>query len=122
VDLGPAVGVTTFAKVARNNTNLFARLHAIWGLGQFTSRSELAVKELTHLFEDKDPEVRAQALKAVGGAPGANADAIADLLADPSAPVRYFAAMALGKSGRLEQLEPLLNMLRENNDQDVYLR
>ncbi len=122
VDLGPAVAVTTFAKVARNNTNLFARLHAIWGLGQFTSRSELAVKELTRLFDDGDPEIRAQALKVVGGAPGADAAAMATMLTDASARVRYFAALALGKSGRLEQLEPVLTMVRENNDQDVYLR
>lgn len=121
-DLGPAVAVKTFARVAHGSSNLFARLHAIWGLGQFTSRSDVAVKELMDLAGDANPEVRAQALKVAGGAHGADANIFAARLSDPSPRVRYFAALALGKSGRLDQLEPLLQMIRENGDRDVYLR
>ncbi|HWN96271.1 MAG TPA: c-type cytochrome, partial [Methylomirabilota bacterium] len=36
--------------------------------------------------------------------------------------VRFHAALALGKFGRPETLEPVLAMLRANGDQDVYLR
>ncbi len=44
------------------------------------------------------------------------------LLTDPQPRIRFFAAIALGKLGRPQAVEPLLAMLRENNDKDAYLR
>ena len=44
------------------------------------------------------------------------------LLADASARVRFFAAIALGKLGRPQAVEPLLALLRANDDKDPYLR
>ena len=62
VELGPVTAARTFTRVV-SGTNLFARLHSIWGLGQIAHRSQLAVNELNKLLEDQDAEVRAQAAK-----------------------------------------------------------
>ncbi len=121
VELGPVTAARTFARVV-TDTNLFARLHSIWGLGQIAHRSQLAVNELSKLLEDKDAEVRAQAAKTLGNVSLGNPRSLAQLLDDENARVRFFAAMALSKFGDLESLEPLVGMLRANNDQDVHLR
>src|SRR6266496_1908834 len=44
------------------------------------------------------------------------------LLGDPSPRVRFFAATSLGKLGRRESLPAIFAMLRQNADQDPYLR
>jgi quinoprotein glucose dehydrogenase len=120
---GPVTAVRTFTRVVNGpGADLFARLHSIWGLGQIAPRSQLAVNELNKLLEDKDAEVRAQAAKTLGNVGLGSARTLAQLLNDESARVRFFAAMALSKFGDLESLEPLVEMLRANNDQDVYLR
>jgi len=123
--------VRTLAGVARRNSDQLARLHAIWGLGQIAnhdsrfvrSKSSLAAKALLPLIEDKDAEVRAQAAKVLGDARIAKSfDGHVKLLADKSPRPRFFAAIALGKLGRQEAVAPLLAMLRDNADSDVYLR
>jgi quinoprotein glucose dehydrogenase len=122
VDSGPTTAVNAFTKVARSSKNQFARLHAIWGLGQIATRSALAVTELTRLLADKDSEVRAQAAKVMGEARVGSVSDLARLLTDESPRVRFHAAQALAEFGRIETLEPVLAMLRANSDQDVYLR
>ena len=44
------------------------------------------------------------------------------LLEDSSQRVRFFAAQSLGKLKRTDAVQPILSMLRENNDRDIYLR
>ena len=119
---GPVTAATTLRKIARNHHDLFARLHAIWGLGQIATRSELAVSELNRLLDDKEAEVRAQAAKTLGQAKTGDRSRMARLLGDENPRVRFFAGLALGKVGNLETLPAVLKMLRANADQDVYLR
>jgi quinoprotein glucose dehydrogenase len=122
VDLGPVTAATTFTNTVRRATNEFARLHAIWGLGQIAARSALAVSELSRLFEDPDSEVRAQATRVLGDARAGNVKALTRLLTDESPRVRFFAALAVSKFAQLDSLSAVVGMLRANNDQDVYLR
>lgn len=123
VGLGPVTASRTFIRVINaKNSDLFARLHSIWGLGQIAQHSQLAVNELNKLLEDPDAEVRAQAAKTLGNVSLGSVRSLAQLLNDDNARVRFFAAMALSKFGDLESLEQLVEMLRANNDQDVYLR
>src|SRR6185295_10528762 len=119
---GPVAAATTFTNIVRRSTNRFARLHAVWGLGQVAKRSGLAVSELGRLLEDDDAEVRAQAAKVLGDAHLGNSNQLASLLGDESPRVRYFAAMALAHVGNRETLGSVLNLLRANDDRDVYLR
>jgi quinoprotein glucose dehydrogenase len=93
----------------------FARLHAIWGLGQLH-----ASEPLVPLLQDPEAEVRAQAAKVLGDLKVS--EGLLPLLKDDSPRVRLFAAMGLGKCKRKDAVVPLLDMLRENNDRDPFLR
>jgi len=46
----------------------YARLHAIWALGQLAPKNPAALDPLRKLVRDTDPEVRAQAIKVLGDA------------------------------------------------------
>jgi quinoprotein glucose dehydrogenase len=103
-----------------------ARIHAVWGLGQLARRQD-AMPETTQflirLLDDSEPEIRAQAARVLGDARvEAAAARLIELLADESARVRYFAAIALGRIGAADAVEPLLAMLTTNNDADPVLR
>jgi len=128
--------VETFREVASTSTNQLARLHAIWGLGQRGGgRGRAMLQTLSPLLEDADPEVRAQTAK-VFGQGYIRADwthsgleegilvhrRLLNLLKDPSLRVRYFAAMSLSKGSDNRDVQPLVDMLRVNADQDPYLR
>ncbi len=108
------------AEVAANNASLFARLHAIWGLGQLERGGHRS--DFAKLLMDPEPEVRAQAAKVLGEARDARFEKqIVPLLADASPRVRYFAALTLGKLGASQALPAVLTMLRQSGD-DAWLR
>jgi quinoprotein glucose dehydrogenase len=113
----------TLVRIASQSKDRLARLHAIWGLGQMGRTLPGALTPVTKLFTDADAEVRAQAAKVLGDNRLAGAfDKLLPLLKDSSARVRFFTAQSLGKLGRNEAVAPILEMLRENADKDVYLR
>lgn len=102
------------------------RIHAIWGLGQLAAKGKLpsaAFQHLMLLLDDGDDEVRAQACKVLGESRHEPArDKLIERLNEGHPRVRYFAALALGKVGDASAIEPLLEMLAQNNDQDPMLR
>ncbi|HZE96716.1 MAG TPA: HEAT repeat domain-containing protein, partial [Planctomycetota bacterium] len=100
--------------VAQSGTGL-SRLHGIWGLGQLG-----AAGPLRELLKDRDAEVRAQSAKVLGDL--RDGVALLPLLDDPSPRVRFFAALSLGKCRLIDAREPLIRMLRDNEDQDAFLR
>jgi quinoprotein glucose dehydrogenase len=123
--------VQIFAAVAANPAGpRLARLHAIWGLGQISSKSKVqssksmaALEPLLPLLGDAEGEVRAQAAKVLGDGSVIKAyDGLLKLLHDQSARVRFFAAISLGKLGRKEAAQPLFEMVRADADEDPYLR
>ncbi|TYA92373.1 HEAT repeat domain-containing protein [Seonamhaeicola marinus] len=116
-------GFNSLKRVAKENSNQFARIHAIWGIGQIASKKVEKAKVLLELLSDKDPEIIAQALKVIGDVKYFEAaPQILNLLSHKNARVQFFAAQALGRLKYKDGIEPILNMLAENNDQDVYLR
>jgi quinoprotein glucose dehydrogenase len=117
--------IKTFSLIARRNENLFARLHAIWGLGQIASsrKSSDAVEALIPLLQESDAEVRAQAARVLGEARARQAfSGLTKLLSDPAPRPRFFAAIALSKIGRSQAVAPVVDMLRMNDNRDVHLR
>ena len=125
-----AKAVDTLAAIAAKDSSQLARLHAIWALGQIgrktmgnsLSAAAKPLHALLPLLSDKDAEVRAQTAKIVGEELHGGGKEMIPLLKDSNSRVRFFAAISLGKLGYRPAVAPLLEMLRENNDQDVFLR
>ncbi|MDQ3441325.1 MAG: HEAT repeat domain-containing protein, partial [Planctomycetota bacterium] len=108
---------------ANDTAKALPRIHAMWALGQIERKTPGPVLVLELLLTDREPEIRAQAAKALGEARIADAyNELVKLLTDPEPRVRFFAAMALGKIGRADAIAPLLRMLAENDNKDAFLR
>ena len=120
--------VAAFEQVLRHETNTIPRLHAAWGLGQIANRfpeaKTRALALVATVLDDNDAEVQAQAAKVLGDGRYVGAfSPLAGLLAgSASARVQFFAAQSLGKLGRKEAVEPLVELLRRNGDEDAMLR
>ena len=101
----------------------YARLHAIWALGQLAQKNPPALAPVRTLLRDADAEVRAQAIKILGDAGDtSSAEALIAALTDSAPRVKFFAAQSLGKLNHAAAAPALIAALRANNDQDEYLR
>jgi quinoprotein glucose dehydrogenase len=122
----------TLTAVAKQDRLPLARLHGIWGIGQISSHySESGMPTpvtggldlLVKLLGDSDAEVRAQAAKVLGERHYSKAfQALENSLTDSSPRVRFFAAISLGKFGRVEAMPALFELLKQNRDTDPYIR
>ncbi|MFK7850233.1 MAG: HEAT repeat domain-containing protein [Akkermansiaceae bacterium] len=104
---------------------LTTRLNGVWGLGNLArlKDDEDSAKQLAKLTEDSDPQVRGQAVKALGDSGYKEGlDAALLLLVDSDLRTRMLAAIATGKLGTKAQIPLLMAVVKENNDQDEYLR
>lgn len=122
-----ASSLPTLQATANSVGNRLARLHALWAFEQIArsdpSRIPTIGETLLPLLEDEDSEVRGQAAKVLGDLRYAPAlQPMTRRALDSNSRVRFFACMALGKIGDPRALEPLLAVLRENADEDAYLR
>ncbi len=126
IRVAPELGqkyIDILAAVATGARDQLPRLHAIWGLGQVGRSFRDSLEPLLSLLADRDAEVRAQTAKVLGDDHFTNAFAgLTKSLGDPELRVRFFAAQSLGKLGNKGAVAPLLAMLRENADKDVFLR
>ena len=111
-------------EVVQNSTNLLARIHAVWGLGQIAVKDKSALEPLISFLSGTNTELRAQCAKVLGDARIASASSeLVKLLQNVNDPrSQYFAALALGKIGKKEAIVPIVEMLRANNDKDAVLR
>jgi quinoprotein glucose dehydrogenase len=115
--------IPLLAQAAQKNDSQFARIHAIWALGQIADKSPAALDSIRPLLADKDDEIRSQAAHVLGDHHDAKSYAgFVGLLNDANLRDRYFAAMGLSKLGQKQAVAPILNMVRENADKDVYIR
>ncbi|OWW23794.1 heme-binding protein [Zobellia sp. OII3] len=118
-----AKGYKALKQVAAESPNQFARIHAIWGIGQMADTKAAEAEPLVNLLSDKDPEIIAQAAKILGDVryTGATSKLIG-LLKHTNPRVQFFAAQALGRTKADAAVQPLLDLIVTNNDEDVYLR
>lgn len=133
---GRNAGFAALQAVASNRkANTFARIHAIWGLGQLARRgNRSAANVLCRLTSNQEPEILAQAVRTFGDSvdpanPGftrclkaGGRARVRKLLAHSNHRVRSFAAIALGRLGTTASLDDLAKMLAENADKDPILR
>ncbi|MBT3891389.1 MAG: DUF1080 domain-containing protein [Planctomycetaceae bacterium] len=114
--------IENFTEIAIGDDNQFARLHAIWGLGQIGRTDPQALVPVLALLKDEDSEIRAQSARVLGDAhydPAASA--IVELLVDVNSRVRFLAALALGSLQYRGACDSIISMLRENDGEDRYL-
>jgi quinoprotein glucose dehydrogenase len=112
-----------FVRQINSQEHPFARLHAIWGLGQIGRTHLEAVRPLVALLGDADPHVRAQAAKVIGEtkyAPGR--ERLVETLRDGDLHVRSEAAIALGRLKDRAAIAPLFAMLDADGGRDPFLR
>lgn len=108
---------------ADTSAAVLPRLHAIWALGQIGRGTPAAAAPVASLLADQEAEVRCQAAKIASEARNVAAyDGAVAMLKDESARVRLFGAEALGRLGMQNGVPALLGLLRENKDQDPFLR
>ena len=116
-------GYRAMKKVVVEEHNQLARIHAIWGIGQIAGKNLDKAEPLMALLTDNDPEIVAQAAKVLGDVKYAKVGkSLIPLLHNENARVRFFAAQALGRIKHEEAIQPLLDLIILNNDEDVYLR
>ena len=116
-------GYETLLSVARNDTSQFARIHAIWGIGQQARADGGRAEALTAFLQDADAEIVAQAARMIGDVrhDGAGAELVA--LLDRAEPrVVFMATEALGRTEHADAVDPIVAMLERNDDRDTYLR
>ncbi|MBC8767384.1 HEAT repeat domain-containing protein [Arenibacter sp. BSSL-BM3] len=116
-------GHKAFTAAITQKENQLARVHGIWGIGQFARKNLDRADPLMNLLKDSDPEIVAQAAKTLGDVKYGNAGKeFISLLKHENARVRFFAAQALGRIAEKNAVQPLLTMLEANKDEDLYLR
>ncbi|AYN67116.1 heme-binding protein [Euzebyella marina] len=116
-------GFEVLKETALKGQDQFARIHAIWGIGQKAAEDLGNAKVLVDLLSDSDAEIIAQALKVLGDVKYTDpADTYVELLKNDNPRVKFFAAQAIGRIKYEKAVQPLLDMIVANDDEDVYLR
>ncbi len=116
-------GLAAFVKMTESTANQLARVHAIWGIGQLARKDKAIAEKLLPLLNDKDAEIVAQATKMLGDIRYAqSANQLINLLQHPSPRVQFFAIEALGRIAYPNAVQPILDLVVQNNDEDTYLR
>ncbi len=116
-------GYRKLKQVAQEDEHQLARIHAIWGIGQQAAKEIDKADILVELLDDEDSEIVAQSLKVLGDLRYTEeSDKMILLLKSENPRVQFFAAQALGRIKAENAVQPLLDMLAENADEDVYLR
>ena len=116
-------GYRALKDAVKEEENQFARIHAIWGIGQIAASNPDKAEPLFNLLSDADPEIIAQSAKVIGDVRyNAAADTLIKLTTHENDRVKFFAAQALGRLEYEPAIDPLISMIVANDDQDVYLR
>ncbi|MEP5545956.1 DUF7133 domain-containing protein [Maribacter dokdonensis] len=116
-------GYRALEKALIEEENQFARIHAIWGIGQIAAKDVDDAEPLLNLLSDEDAEIVAQSAKVLGDVRyGKAADSLIALTTHQNDRVKFYAAQALGRLKHENAIDPLLAMIEANNDQDLYLR
>jgi len=99
------------------------RIHGMWGMGQFARKDVSKSADFVPLLADDDQEIIAQAAKLIGDSKFENASSELIALVNHANPrVQFFATEALGRTKDINAINPILQMLESNDDQDAWLR
>jgi quinoprotein glucose dehydrogenase len=116
-------GLPMLQKAITQRNNQLARIHGIWGIGQLARKDKNYAVSLTNLLKDPDPEITVQAIKMLGDADVKSVgDALIPFLSNGNFRQKFYAAEALGQLAHIAAIQPLIELLKTNNDQDQYIR
>ena len=112
-------------RVARPGATM-PRLHAVWGLWALSRWDDALRSQAVDVLEtaayDDDPELRAQVARVLGDL-GEGQEVLAELLFDESTRTVAFAAIGLGKSGQVDDMDSLAEVLWSlEDDPDPFVR
>ena len=117
------MGLPMLKKAILQRDNQLARIHGIWGIGQLARSNKVIASTLIELLKDKDEEIVAQAAKMLGDAKIISVGKdLLSLLQSDNPRVKFYGAEALGKIAYQAAVNPLIEMLKTNNDEDLYIR
>ena len=117
-------GFDVLLAAAKQQENQLARVHGLWGMAQLARLENMDyAKEFVSFLLDRDAEIITQAAKMIGDVKykGAESDLVG-LLKHPSLRVKMLATEALGRTEAQTAVQPILDMLAANNDEDLWLR
>ncbi len=116
-------GFDMLNKAVYQTDNQLGRIHGIWGIGQLMRKDKNYAGSLLPLLKDKDAEITVQAIKMLGDAEITSVgNDLIPFLTNTNARLTFFAAEALGQLKHQMAVEPLIKMLKANNDEDLYIR
>ena len=122
-ELAKRNAIEELVEVATQSDNQFARIHAIWGIGQLARKDVKYAESLISLLEDGDGEIRAQAAKMLGDAKATSAaQLLIGQLKNDYPRAQLYAAEALGKIKAVAAFDPLVNLLEAIGESDPHLR
>ncbi len=117
-------GYNTLIAAVQQTEHQLARIHGLWGIGQLCRSISIDYAQKLPVFlKDNDPEIVAQTAKLIGDIryrPPVNQ--LISLLKHESDRVKFFAMEALGRVAYKNAVQPILDMLIENDGKDTYLR
>ena len=118
---------TIFNNLAQDvSLDTFTRIHSVWGLSQLTFNEKMAVTQLSALvplLKDHNEQVRIQTARVLGDhAAEFSAPALIAALNDQNPQVVMYAAIALGKLNQVSAIPIIIDKLKQNNDEDLWLR
>ena len=116
-------GVQVLNKALDEESNQLIRIHAIWGLAQLGRSNKADAKALITHLDDDDEEIIAQCAKYIGDLRmKGGEDRLEELTSHQNPRIQFFAMEALGRLEHEPAIEAILQVLKNNNDQDLYLR
>lgn len=128
----------TLQRAAVKHPVRLGRVHAIWGLEQSIRGNQKPTSQpsaaglnryrdqiwnlVEQLLGDEDLEIRAQACQLAVYFPDSARPRLIQLLQDPQLRVRYYAARSLSHIADQSCVQPIVELLAENRNQDPILR
>ena len=119
----PKTGLDIFLNAIKENESQFARIHAIWGLHQLARKKPAVADNYLPLLADQDEEIIAQAAKMLGDLRHKPAiEALVSLVNHSNPRIQLLSIEALGRLSANEAFEPIVDALRKNNNEDLWIR
>ena len=124
--------VAAFKVALTADSNVVAKCHAIWGLGQIARKKlgskghntaqESATSVLRDMLRNADSEVVAQTLRTIGDLRTFDSSLITPILRHKNPRVRFMAASTLGQHGSNQAVSDLIEFADSLKMSDTYLR